>query len=58
MKYTVDTSNPINIIFTPVAGPQATEQLFFGPQSPALAGKTIVDAFVSFDMSDNVYLDN
>lgn len=56
MKFTVDTSNPAMIVFAPVAGPEPTEQLFFGPKSPALAGKTIVDAFVSFDMTNMVFL--
>lgn len=56
LKYRVDTSNPAMPVFTPVAGPKPTEQLFFGPQSPNLSGKTIRDVFFSFDVPNTVYL--
>lgn len=55
MKFSVDTtvSSPI---FTPVVEPRPTEQLFFGPRSPSLAGKTITDAYASLDGTSSVYL--
>lgn len=54
MKYTADTSGT-TATFTPVEGPLPTQNLFFGPQAPLLAGVTVQDAFITFASGNYKY---